>query len=647
MKKVGVGLVKTAVVILIVACANSTLADSVFDHFDDEMLDPAWQIIFDNSLGWMYSEAGTLLTVTDIDIIDQSSAPARSHVLLSQKFLAPADFTIKGTIAWDSGGNNSAMQGIFIRLRSGGGIIVSAGYHDSAPAYRGEKAAIIGGAFFYSGLNSLPLSGSANIRIERIADEVSIFWDDVLILNAVENRAIDEVAVIFRKNTYDSRSTFGELAIDYIWANSEKVQLTDLRIVGPNEVAEESVTQYTAIAVYDNNSTKDVTDSATWAVMPDNYADIDDSGLLSTYELVMPIEEVTIYAEYTEGNDVVQAEKDVQIFALCPQSSALEFDGVNDYINCPDPPDGSLDFGTCPFSVSAWVYLYSDQNHKFVTKVETAANEGWALRINFGQLQFVLNDSYVVNASQLPLNSWCHIVGVRTATGLRLYVDGQNVANSDEGVGQNVSTPYPLQIGWRYGSRPSVPHHGIIDDVAIYSCALSAAQINALMYHGPELTDSNLAGFWDFAEGQGQIAHDSSGNANHGYLGSDPCNPNDSDPCWVEPGAPLYCTPRQMIVRNIEGVLERKRIAQQQIDEALERERASVRLLMDDMKGYKSCCRNPWNILWPAREIYRSMHLEYQCRRKLQESTDILERALKWLLNDAVPGLVERPRQGG
>ena len=35
--------------------------------------------------------------------------------------------------------------------------------------------------------------------------------------------------------------------------------------------------------------------------------------------------------------------------------NGLQFDGVNDYVNFGDPSDGSLDFGSSNFSLSAWI----------------------------------------------------------------------------------------------------------------------------------------------------------------------------------------------------------------------------------------------------------------------------------------------------
>ena len=61
----------------------------------------------------------------------------------------------------------------------------------------------------------------------------------------------------------------------------EEAELVGLEITGPSQVPEDSQTQYSAIALYDNNSTADVTDTAVWSVEPDVIADIE-AGLLTT-----------------------------------------------------------------------------------------------------------------------------------------------------------------------------------------------------------------------------------------------------------------------------------------------------------------------------------------------------------------------------
>ena len=111
--------------------------------------------------------------------------------------------------------------------------------------------------------------------------------------------------------------------------------LVRLEIIGPAEVSEDSEAQYRAVAHYDDNSTRDVTESATWSEEPDTYASISSDGLLITEELE-DHEEVIITAEFSQGNDSVEDSIEVTIFAICPGGSALQFDGVDHY--CPVKP---------------------------------------------------------------------------------------------------------------------------------------------------------------------------------------------------------------------------------------------------------------------------------------------------------------------
>jgi hypothetical protein len=81
-------------------------------------------------------------------------------------------------------------------------------------------------------------------------------------------------------------------------------ELIGLEITGPDEVAENFQAQYTAIAYYDNNSTRDVTNLAQWSVEPNMIASIE-AGLLQTEE-IYEHQDITIYAQYTEGEVTVE-----------------------------------------------------------------------------------------------------------------------------------------------------------------------------------------------------------------------------------------------------------------------------------------------------------------------------------------------------
>ena len=100
--------------------------------------------------------------------------------------------------------------------------------------------------------------------------------------------------------------------------------LIALEISGPNEMIEDGFGQFTAIAVYDDGSTTDVTDSVEWSLSSDEFAVIDSSGLVVCGGLDVD-GEFAVYASYAEGDIVVEAEK---VVSYLPVFVSYHVDGV-------------------------------------------------------------------------------------------------------------------------------------------------------------------------------------------------------------------------------------------------------------------------------------------------------------------------------
>ena len=66
-------------------------------------------------------------------------------------------------------------------------------------------------------------------------------------------------------------------------------------------------------------------------------------------------------------------------------------------------------------------------------------------------------------------------------------------------------------------------------------------QIVANVHHQLVAPQPGLVGYWTFGEGTGQIAHDTSGNANHARLGDNTAPTGDeADPTWLDAGPPIH-----------------------------------------------------------------------------------------------------------
>jgi hypothetical protein len=290
---------------------EATAASSISDHFDNGVLDPEWNITFNNASGWTYTESNTNLTVTDIT---SPVSYAWNDVFLTRDFSAPGDFEINTKISWDSDSLRTAMQTLYIRAYSGTKIVVESGYCDAWIAHRGGKVAKIESDYIYNcQMNTLPVAGTAEITVKRENGFATIFWDNAAILTGYSSSPIDKVELIFSKYVYP-RSTFGSLSVDYINASTgSTVVLDGIGITGPNSVAEESDTQYKVTGYYSDGTNADLTADANFTINSEEFAFIDSNGLLMTERLYRPSETCTIKAD-CKG---LAAKKQVSIYPVC------------------------------------------------------------------------------------------------------------------------------------------------------------------------------------------------------------------------------------------------------------------------------------------------------------------------------------------
>jgi hypothetical protein len=90
------------------------------------------------------------------------------------------------------------------------------------------------------------------------------------------------------------------------------------------------------------------------------------------------------------------------------------------------------------------------------------------------------NDPDTIAVAPLPTesNAWYHIIGTADSDSIRLYIDGNLVASSRNGIAQINASANTLRIGYEE-SGPS-PLSGVIDHVYIYNRALSNAEVGML-----------------------------------------------------------------------------------------------------------------------------------------------------------------------
>mgnify|MGYP000050091998 CR=1 FL=1 len=162
---------------------------------------------------------------------------------------------------------------------------------------------------------------------------------------------------------------------------------------------------------------------------------------------------------------------------------AASFDGDDTRITV-DADNETLDAQTA-VSVSVWVYPTAHDDDAYNGIVGSHQNggsySGWAIAENrSGTLGLWSDTSGWSNTSQaLPLDEWTHIVVTRdeAASTATVYVDGAEATTTPWQV--PTSNDRPLFIGDRAdGEGP--PFNGLIDDVRVYSRALSASEVQSL-----------------------------------------------------------------------------------------------------------------------------------------------------------------------
>ena len=152
-----------------------------------------------------------------------------------------------------------------------------------------------------------------------------------------------------------------------------------------------------------------------------------------------------------------------------------------------------------PFSISAWIYPTSNAAGTVVSKIDDAnAFRGYDMILEQARLAAHFVNHWpdkafkVITRKPLSLNVWHHVTviydGSRAANGAKIYVDGQvqeleiTTNNRLEGT---LKTDKPFHIGKR---SASAPFQGRIDDVRLYSAALSPEAVASLA-KGESLSD--------------------------------------------------------------------------------------------------------------------------------------------------------------
>ena len=170
---------------------------------------------------------------------------------------------------------------------------------------------------------------------------------------------------------------------------------------------------------------------------------------------------------------------------------ALEFDGVEDFVSIPN--ESRFDI-TYQLTVSAWIQVaaFDKDWQAIVTKGDAA----WRLHRfqDTNSIAFHCNNSPYWGAEgsiDAEDGQWHHVAGVYDGTRAYLYVDGV-LDNSEPAFGLISTNDFPFLIG-ENAERSGRCWNGLIDDVRIYTCALSPSEVY-LLYSNTCYVDADATG---------------------------------------------------------------------------------------------------------------------------------------------------------
>ncbi|MDR5589564.1 LamG-like jellyroll fold domain-containing protein [Christiangramia sediminicola] len=183
---------------------------------------------------------------------------------------------------------------------------------------------------------------------------------------------------------------------------------------------------------------------------------------------------------------------DVKIsFTSC---STLDFDGLDDHVNFGD----NYGFTNGVFTVEAWIKPKSNDGTRTIMSKKDIADpaSGFELVMENGVPNFKTSGSSSFTSDKIGTDRWYHVAISFNGSAYSLYVDGL-LLGTNSGSGPYANSA-PFLLGAIYDSAepnlPKNPFHGWMEEVRLWSKALSADQIQLMMNQHISENNSSVKG---------------------------------------------------------------------------------------------------------------------------------------------------------
>jgi len=253
------------------------------------------------------------------------------------------------------------------------------------------------------------------------------------------------------------------------------------------------------------------------------------------------------------------------------ENYALQFDGVNDYVEVPDSPKLSGYSNSLTFET--WFYPTNGGIASIATKYQDWNNKDWGLFIDENNLLAFQKETwsisgsprgnwYVRSSSAVTLNTWNYGAFVFDDDNdiIKVYLNGV-LSGSSQFTSVLPDTNAPVWFGgpgqFYYNLYGNEMFSGYIDEARLWNVARTDEEIANNMLVGSIVgTEPGLAAYWNFDDGSGQVLRDLTQYHNDGAI---------YGASWVDSGSPTTPEPATMVLFSLGGIgtafIRRKRKA--------------------------------------------------------------------------------------
>ena len=209
-------------------------------------------------------------------------------------------------------------------------------------------------------------------------------------------------------------------------------------------------------------------------------------------------------------------------FPVIGKQNYLNFDGVDDYVDCGIVESHKVDSVT----IEAEIKIPAGVKKAIVSKYSHFAQRGYCLMINAdtaNNLSFDLGDSDGSYKGPVitpyPQDEWIFVSCTYNSSNgnARIYINGTLSKEENLSSGALGKFDIPLFIG-RYVTGDERYLEGSVKQVRIWNISRTQQKIQEDMYKNLTGTEEGLVGYWRLNESSGLIAYDLSQNENHGTI---------------------------------------------------------------------------------------------------------------------------------